>query len=149
VAFGERLRRECGAGASIARWGGEEFLVLLPQASHARTLELAERLRQRLAEPIEAGERPLRASVSIGFCNLPLPDARGGNAWHYSLQLADAALYLAKDAGRDGWAGLWIEARVPDWPPERLAREFRLARAQGLLRLQSSRPLREPLAAIG
>lgn len=149
VAFSQRLQAGAGAEAKVARWGGEEFLVLLPKADHERTRDLAERLRQRLAEPIELGERRIRAPVSIGYCNLPLPGVRGAAAWHHSLQLADAALYLAKDAGRDAWAGVWIDQRLPDWPPERLAREFRLARAQGLLSVQSSRPVREALAAVG
>jgi diguanylate cyclase (GGDEF)-like protein len=149
VAFASRLQAEAGDEAKVARWGGEEFLVLLPEAGNQPTRDLAERLRQSLAEPIELGERRVRAPVSIGYCNLPLPGAQGADAWHHSLQLADAALYLAKDAGRDGWAGVWIDERLPDWPPERLAREFRLARAQGILNVQSSRPVREALAAVG
>lgn len=148
VAFARRLRAECGAGVNVARWGGEEFLVLLPESDAARTRGLAERLRLRLAEPIELGQHRVRAPVSIGYCNLPLPGANDTEAWHYSLQLADAALYLAKDAGRDTWAGVWVCERLADWPPERLAREFRLARAQGVIEVQASRALREPLAAV-
>lgn len=148
VAFAGRLRTACGADAKVARWGGEEFLVLLPQADPESITALSEGLRRRLAEPIDVGEWQVHAPVSIGYCNLPLPGAAGADAWHHSVQIADAALYLAKDAGRDGWAGAWIGERIPDWPPERLAREFRLARAQGVLALRSSRPLREPLAAV-
>lgn len=149
VAFARRLESECGAEAHVARWGGEEFLVLLPQSDHDRTRALAERLRRHLAEPIEVGEHRVLAPVSIGYCNLPLPGTQGADAWHHSLQLADAALYLAKDSGRDAWAGVWIDTPLADWPPERLAREFRLARGQGVLTVASSRPLREALVAVG
>jgi diguanylate cyclase (GGDEF)-like protein len=141
VETARRLRSLSGEGAKAARWGGEEFLVLLPGADHDATRRLSEGLRLGLAEPIVVGERLVHAPVSIGYCNLPVPGARGADAWHYSVQLADAALYVAKDAGRDAWAGVWIDESFSGWPPERLAREFRLARILRLLSVESSRPL--------
>jgi diguanylate cyclase (GGDEF)-like protein len=145
VAFARRLVAAAGPNATVARWGGEEFLILLPHADQAAARGLAERLRSALAEPLALDERRVPTPVSIGFCNLPLPDVHGRGPWHHSLQLADAALYLAKGAGRDAWAGVWVTKGIPGWPPDRLAREFALARTLGLVVVESSRALADPV----
>lgn len=148
VAHAQRLREALGAEDEVARWGGEEFLVLLRHADAERTRALVERLRVRLAQPIATVKGELHAGASLGFANLPLPGVRHPDAWHYSIQLADSALYLAKRAGRDAWAGYWIEHAIPDWPPERLGREPHLARSLQLITPQSSRPLRDAVAPV-
>jgi diguanylate cyclase (GGDEF)-like protein len=147
VAFGERLRASAGAGADVARWGGEEFLVLLPSATLDAVRTKAEVLRVALARPIDIGTGRVSVEVSIGFASLPLCGERSPEAWHYSLQLADGALYLAKAAGRNAWAGYWQAAPLPGWTAERLGREARLARVQGELELHASRPLGDALIA--
>lgn len=148
VAYAERLRSEAGEDAMVSRWGGEEFLVLLPHSDVDCARAAAERLRLLLAQPIPSAKGPLRSGASVGYANLPLPGPRHPDAWHHSLQLADSALYLAKRAGRDAWAGYWIEHEIPDWPAERLGREPHLARSLHLIVPQSSRPLREAVAAV-
>lgn len=145
VAFAQRLAKAVGSQATVARWGGEEFLILLPHADQAAARGLAERLRSALAEPLVLDDRRVPTPVSIGFCNLPLPDLHGRGPWHHSLQLADAALYLAKGAGRDAWAGVWVTQPIPGWPLERLSREFALARMLGLVVVESSRALPDPV----
>jgi diguanylate cyclase (GGDEF)-like protein len=146
IAYAERLRAEAGEGASVARWGGEEFLVLLPGCDLATASAAVERLRALLAEPIPTAKGAVHAGASLGFANLPLPGPRHPDAWHHSVQLADSALYLAKRAGRDAWAGYWIEREIPDWPAERLGREPHLARSLHLIVPVSSRPLRDAVA---
>ncbi|HRQ65029.1 MAG TPA: diguanylate cyclase [Xanthomonadaceae bacterium] len=148
IEFARRLRDCVGEGAIVARWGGEEFLVLLPGAGGDRTRTVAELLRTELAHPISIEGVKLSTHICIGYANLPLPGATGADSWHHSLQLADSALYLAKASGRDAWAGYWIERPIPDWPAERLGREARLARSLGVISLHSSRPLRDPLASV-
>ena len=148
VTFAERLRARVGATALVARWGGEEFLVVLAQSSDDAACAMADALREHLARPIETIHGPLVAAVSIGIANLPLPGASGPDAWHASLQLADSALYLAKRAGRDAWVSYWIERPVADWPAERIAAESALARSLGVITPRASRPMREPLAAV-
>ena len=134
---------QAGEGAIVSRWGGEEFLVLLPRCDAEGTRVTAERLRVLLAHPIPTINGPLQAGASLGYANLPLPGTRLPDAWHHSLQLADSALYLAKRAGRDAWAGYWIDREIPDWPAERLGREPHLARSLQVITPLSSRPLRE------
>jgi diguanylate cyclase (GGDEF)-like protein len=85
------------------RFGGEEFVILLPQTGAAEAARIAERLRAKLAEiiiPVNAGtaaESPLQVTVSIGVATLDgsrrdLDDM---------LAAADAALYEAKNSGRN------------------------------------------------
>lgn len=146
IAYAERLRAHAGQGAIVSRWGGEEFLVLLPSADAEATRTAADRLRELFAKPIPSSRGPLHAGASIGYANLPLPGARHLDAWHHSLQLADSALYLAKRAGRDAWVGYWIEREIAGWPAERIGREPHLARSLHLIAPLSSRPLREAVA---
>jgi len=148
VVFAARLRERAGANALVARWGGEEFLVVLPNSSAESSCAMADALRQGLARPFETHHGAVVAQVSIGIANLPLSGTNAGpEGWHASLQLADSALYLAKRSGRDAWVCYWIDQPIPDWPPERLGRESALARSLGIITPIGSRALREPLAA--
>ena len=83
----------------IGRWGGEEFAVLLPGSDGKHALEVAERLRQSVADtrlPLERG-LPLQVTVSIGVASLSRRDANIDTL----LNDADQALYAAKRAGRN------------------------------------------------
>jgi len=146
--YGERLREGAGADVCVSRWGGEEFLILLPHCDAQGARAMAERLHRLLAQPIALAKGVLQAGASIGYANLPLPGTHDANAWHHSVQLADSALYLAKRVGRDAWAGYWIDREIPDWPAERLGREPHLARSLQLITPVSSRPLREAVAIV-
>lgn len=85
--------------ADIAfRVGGEEFLVLLPDASAEVARQVAERLRRALVDkPFECLGRTMTVSTSIGVVTFdPLADD-----WERLLKRADQALYRAKANGRD------------------------------------------------
>jgi diguanylate cyclase (GGDEF)-like protein len=82
----------------LARFGGEEFVVLLPGLALGDALPVAERLRQAIAgAPLSHGDTPMALSVSIGIAEW------GGTREEPSRLLArvDSALYLAKQRGRD------------------------------------------------
>ena len=82
-----------------ARWGGEEFVLLLEDTPGEAALEIAERLRRRIedTELDEGGERvPL--SMSFGVACFPELAVRGGDEL---LAVADGALYAAKRLGRN------------------------------------------------
>ncbi len=82
------------------RWGGEEFVMVLPGCEKAAAVEVMERLRGRLAELSATAEHPI--SVSIG-----VTEAAQGEAFDEVVARADAALRVAKDSGRDrvvGWS---------------------------------------------
>lgn len=80
-----------------ARYGGEEFAVILPHTSRAQAVQLAERIRLRASLRNFGGSNgDVRITVSAGVASLA-PGARGQEL----LCLADQALYLAKNGGRN------------------------------------------------
>jgi diguanylate cyclase (GGDEF)-like protein len=81
----------------LGRYGGEEFSVLLPESELNRAHKVAERLRLCTADvPIDTNQGPLIATISLGIA-----PAEGCKDLLAPLNRADAALYLAKQAGRN------------------------------------------------
>jgi len=118
VEFARRLRELFRASDLLVRWGGEEFLVVVRDVRRAELPEIAERLRRTVAQQpflLPDGHRLVR-TCCIGALALPW----GGSAslpWDEAVALADLALFVGKQGGRDAWVG-W-EA-VPGAPPPRL-----------------------------
>ncbi len=94
-------------GDYIARWGGEEFLVVFRPMPNRHLPILGERICQAVSShrfDVGAAE-PLQVTCSVGFIECPLfRDARGGLGWEQMIELADRALYFVKAHGRNGWA---------------------------------------------
>ncbi len=97
---GEALNDTCRSRDIAARFGGDEFAVLLPRTKASEARVLAERLRSELARRRKKHGAPLDKllTVSIGICDLdsldaPLPALL--------VEAADRALYAAKEAGRN------------------------------------------------
>ena len=83
-----------------ARFGGEEFAILLPETPPEQALEIAERIRRAVAErtfDVETSSEPIRATVSIGVAAFPR-DASDSNEL---IHQADLAVYRAKLQGRN------------------------------------------------
>jgi len=97
---GKRLRGICRGQDLAARWGGEEFLLLLDALAPADAAQLASRLLAELSRPVIYEGRELPISASIGYATVPLPPTGLTLGFEASLRLADAALYLAKLRGR-------------------------------------------------
>ncbi|MGZ8241321.1 MAG: EAL domain-containing protein [Methylobacter sp.] len=110
---------------TVARLGGDEFTVLLEDIAHAEdAARIAEEIIADLSEPWQLPEsREVRIGVSIGISLYP----QHGDTPEILLQQADAALYLAKEGGRNRFAyfsdELTLRAR------ERIELEARLRRA--------------------
>jgi diguanylate cyclase (GGDEF)-like protein len=79
----------------VARFGGEEFVVLMPDMPAHNALGVAERIRALLHEPGHAGLPPCTVSIGIA-CQASVMEGL-----EQLLSRADAALYLAKERGRD------------------------------------------------
>jgi diguanylate cyclase (GGDEF)-like protein len=97
-----RMLNQCLAsesGAVVARFGGEEFVVVLPGVASPRVLDVAERVRQHIGkEPVHYAGREIRITASIGVHSVPAgATATADEVLHY----ADDALYSAKNAGRN------------------------------------------------
>lgn len=84
---------------AIGRIGGEEFAVLLPETDREKAVEVGERVRQAVAaSQVPAGDAsPIRYTTSIGVSALQ----KGDTTIEALLNRADAALYRAKEAGRN------------------------------------------------
>lgn len=93
-----RVARSTRAYDVAGRYGGEEFLVLLPACDAAQTTGGAERIRAAIAaQPFDAGSEPIPLTISIGATVAPAC----GSTESEILSVADQALYDAKAAGRN------------------------------------------------
>lgn len=104
---GEVLRDTCRSRDVAARFGGDEFALLLPRTRSSEARVVAERIRSELARRRLGLGAPLESSVtvSIGIADLdglPAGSRADSEATATSLfEFADRALYAAKSAGRD------------------------------------------------
>lgn len=92
------IRRDCRDVDIPVRYGGEEFLLVLPEVNQEGAVVVAERLRKTLQrEVIIHDDVQLSVTASIGVAAYP-EDAEGQ---HHLLELADKALYMSKRMGRN------------------------------------------------
>jgi diguanylate cyclase (GGDEF)-like protein/putative nucleotidyltransferase with HDIG domain len=91
-----------------ARFGGEEFSILLPETPPDQAFEIAERIRRAVAErefEVETAAEPIRATVSIGVAGFPKDGVDANELIHQ----ADLAVYRAKLQGRNRVLGASTE----------------------------------------
>lgn len=92
-------------GDIVCRYGGEEFLIVLPNTHVDIAFQIAERIRSAFQElSISSGDRQIKATLSVGISEFPSDSAVGME----TLDLADRALYAAKHGGRNQvvlWSG--------------------------------------------
>ena len=82
----------------VSRFGGEEFSVLLPNTKKKEALALAENIRKGIQEGVIYLRRtPVKITVSIGVATCPAD----GNSWLDLIKNSDAAMYKAKQKGRN------------------------------------------------
>lgn len=84
---------------TLGRYGGEEFVVILPSTPVDDARAIAERIRKEIADtPFLIGERPLQVTMSVGVATA---DATFTGSLKELIESADEALYTAKDTGRN------------------------------------------------
>ena len=94
------IRNRIRAGDFVARLGGEEFVIALPETSSVNAVELAESVRRAVAEnpiTIPGSRTPVGVTISVGVASWP----EHGEEVSRLLERADDRLYEAKLAGRD------------------------------------------------
>jgi len=96
-----QLREHVRSPDIVGRYGGEEFLVLLPNSTSKAASEQAERLCEQVrSTPIPCGKNIIHMTISIGIAQYRIHQEN----WEQLLDRADQALYQAKLKGRDRWA---------------------------------------------
>lgn len=94
-----RMREALRSYDSVGRYGGEEFLIVLPGCDGESAACQAERVRETFAaSPFSVGQRSLAVTCSIGVSSRALPSEADRGAL---LRESDLAMYRAKDAGRN------------------------------------------------
>lgn len=91
----ERLQGCVRANDMLARMGGDEFAVLLPQTDMDQALTVAERMQESLRQPFVVSQQPVYLGVSIGIAGM----TRAHTCFSSLLSQADQAMYRAKAAG--------------------------------------------------
>lgn len=96
--FAQRLRHNLRSSDILARWGGDEFTILIPQIKNEEEIEIcAKRVFSILQQPFQVGNHLLYLKASIGVAIYP----RDGQDAETIIKNADAALYRTKEMGRN------------------------------------------------
>ena len=93
-AFADEVGGHIRQSDALARWGGEEFMLLAPETDHADALALAEKVRQRLEAKTFRIDEPVTASFGVAVLH-------PGEKPKQLVKRADMALYRAKELGRN------------------------------------------------
>lgn len=131
VAAARALNSAARAEDYLLRWGGEEFLLVIPDISPRYIRFVHERLHNALSDIATKAQLDREVTISAGIACLPW----GGidvdiKTWEHALELADLGLYEVKAMGRNGSGMVQISAAmaaVDDWSAEGLE----LARLEG------------------
>ena len=82
-----------------ARFGGEEFVLLMPETDREQAVSIAERIRQAVEEMVFNGElKPLQLTITAGVADFPSREVKSVDDL---IRIADHALYRGKEAGRN------------------------------------------------
>lgn len=132
VAVAQRLQGLLRQDDVIARWGGEEFVLILPGTPAGALPALARHVLHAIGDaPVRFADRSIAVTASIGAVSFP---ACPGQGWEAALGLADLALYQAKANGRNAAVCVSRVSAVAD--PERMAHDLVRARDAGEVDLE-------------
>lgn len=96
--FGELMKKHARSSDIYCRYGGEEFLLVLPRMTKEKAVERAEQLRKDIAaDQIQYGSKSITVTSSFGVATFPAD----GLSSDTLISAADEALYAAKNAGRN------------------------------------------------
>jgi diguanylate cyclase (GGDEF)-like protein len=91
----DRVKAAVPAGTTVARFGGDEFIVVWESASADDVTALAERLLEAVAQPVQVADRVVTVTASIGIAT-----NRDASRGEDLVREADTAMYVAKELGR-------------------------------------------------
>ncbi|MBK6698204.1 MAG: diguanylate cyclase [Myxococcales bacterium] len=123
--LGEVLKRQKRTTDVVARFGGEEFVILCEETSEQGAMLLAERIREELERTVfPTPNGGLSVTCSVGVATFP----EGGSDWSSLFKAADEALYVSKRSGRNRSTAWHARAEI---------------RPSGVQGLKASRPKKE------
>ncbi len=135
----KRFNHTVRSSDALARWGGEEFLVMSRENDTEAAELLAERLRRAVTgTPFLIAENSISKTISIGYCAFPFFVRKAHLlTWEETVQIADKALLIAKNSGRNRSVG--VEVLNEDPSPDDLdliKSDLPAAVNRGLLKLR-------------
>lgn len=123
--LGERVQTVMRGGDMLGRYGGEEFVVILPEIDHDQIVSIVERMRARVAAlPVATGlvKGGVTVTISLGFACFPVDGTTGAEL----ITKADQAMYWAKRLGRNQARSATETRRLQrEMPPEVLSLDER------------------------
>lgn len=113
--FGPRLQQSLRRGIDwVARIGGEEFAIVMPETAYEPALDVARKLRAGVSHTLfKAGKKSLKVTASFGLCGMDVVPNGGDRLAERVLKVADAALYRSKEGGRNRVTATILNAPVP------------------------------------
>jgi len=144
IQLAQRLREHIGPEDMLGRLGGDEFVILLPQRNAEAAERVAAEITEALAAPLRLGSKLMPMSASIGISLYP----DHATDIDTLMQQADAAMYMAKQAGRS--THRMFSAEMNGLTEQRLAliAALRKAIAEGALTLSYQPQIRSSDGAI-
>jgi len=114
VAVARRLEGVLRERDLVARWGGEEFLVMVDTMPAAEAVVMVQRLMKSFtASPVVVEGQPIAVTASIGFAVFPL-EGRSTVTFDAAFALVDAAMYHSKAKGRACATRIeWVDPQLP------------------------------------
>jgi len=101
--FGPRLQRQLRKGVDwVARIGGEEFAIVMPETAYEAAVAVARKLRAAVSgAAFKTSSKPLQVTASFGLCGMDRVPVGEPRLAERVLKIADAALYRSKNDGRN------------------------------------------------
>ncbi|HJW08904.1 MAG TPA: diguanylate cyclase [Holophagaceae bacterium] len=145
----DAIKKACRVVDTVARWGGEEFLVIARRSDRENAETIARNIRDRVgSQAFDLGNgQTAGRTCSVGFAVFPLmPGVPNAFGWEEVLEVADQCLYAAKKSGRDAWVGVYSTSMDADAElGQGATSELPAMVAEGRLELRTSFPATQAL----
>lgn len=114
--FGPRLQQVLRRGVDwVARIGGEEFAIVMPETAYEQALDVARKLRAAVSHtPFSAGKKSIRVTASFGVCGIDQVPGGETKLAERMLKIADLALYGSKKGGRNRVTATKLKDPTPE-----------------------------------